>query len=296
MIRLDSSKREKENILETIARAIEDPELELECLLINPISPTKSSITHDNFIAIIKRYKSSPEFDSSDNTRLTISLPNNQKHKNVRILIKGSASINSYCNNENIKLIRNSVDFEDKSKVSSLLISNYDIKFNLKHEQNFNNDEPRINDLLRELSNEKKHYRYKKTFSFEKKTKDFRIDVSIVKSSSSNSDNMRYITVKEVHDNKLYSSVKKPDNVKTQFSIWWKTIQSNLNEKVQVDAEESNYKNIKDSAVFTNKPSYEVEVEYVKNKYINKPKFKTLIEQKDYKIRLRRFEYITIDI
>ena len=78
------------------------------------------------------------------------------------------------------------------------------MKFNLKTEKNFNNDEARINDIIRDWSDLMKNYRYKKTFSFVKKTGDFQIDVSIVKSSSSID---RFLTVKEVKDMNLISFV-----------------------------------------------------------------------------------------
>ena len=281
---------QKDNILEALSYTIDNPEYELECLVNNSPTPFRPNIKHDNFISIIKRFKGRPDFESNENVRLAISFPESSKYNNVRVLIKGNGPINNYCNNENINLIRNNVDFEVKSSVKqkgvnnnkkiSISIDNYGIKFNLKQETNFNNDEARINELLRDWSSEVKDYRYKKTFSFEKKTKDFQIDVSIVKSSTI-IDN-RYISVKEVQDNNLIRSVLKPFDVKDSFPVWWKSIEDKPNEKVKVRGGSNYYKTVKESEVFTNIPTYEAEVEYIKNKKFGKQKFKNITERKDY--------------
>jgi hypothetical protein len=282
MIHLNSRAAEKDKILEVIGYAVDNPEYELECLINNSSNRHNPSITHDNFISIVKRFKGRSDFEDNTNTRLAISFPATSKYNDVRVLIKGIGPINSYCNNENISLIRNSVDFETKTfpkvKNTRVLIPNYNIKFNLKEEKNFNNNESRIKDLLRDWDNEPKNFRYKKTFSFIKKTKDFQIDVSIVKSSS-NLD--RFLTVKEIIDNKLMNYVVKPTEVR-DFVGWWKSIEDKPTEKVMVRNASNYYKNIKDSSVFTNIPTYEVEVEYIKNKTQNKPKFKNVDEKNKY--------------
>ena len=280
--------QQKESILEALSYAIDNPEYELECLVNNSPTPFRPNIKHDNFIAIIKRFKGRPDFEASENVRLAISFPESSKYNNVRVLIKGNGPINNYCNNENINLIRNNVDFEIKSNVKQKVgnkkitvpIDNYGIKFNLKQETNFNNDEARINELLRDWATEMKDFRYKKTFSFEKKTKDLQIDVSIVKSSTL-IDN-RYISVKEVQDNNLIRSVLKPFDVKDTFPDWWKSIEDKPNEKVKVRGGSNYYKTVKESAVFTNIPTYETEIEYIKNKKFGKQKFKNISDRKEY--------------
>ena len=183
-----------------------------------------------------------------------------------------------------MNLIKNSIDFEEKIRVkaksSSISIDNYGIKFNLKKETNFNNDEYRISELIRDFETEMKTYRYKKTFSFQKKTKDFQIDTSIVKNSTF-IDN-RYISVKEVKENDLFRLVIKPQDVKEIFSVWWKSIENKPDTKVKVKGVSNSFKNIKESEVFTNISTYEAEVEYIKNKALIKPKFKNITERKEY--------------
>ena len=129
------------------------------------------SIKYTNFISLLTRYKYDSNFINKTDERLTISLSDN-KYNNVRILIKGSGAIKNYCNNENLNLIRNSVEFEIKSSPKGInnrvQLKNYNFRFNLKEEKNFNNDVARINDILREIKDISKTYRYKKIFSFKK--------------------------------------------------------------------------------------------------------------------------------
>jgi len=286
--RMNISLNEKNSILESISYAIDNPEYELECLVNNSSTLFRPNIKHDNFISIIKRFKGRPDFEASENVRLAISFPESSKYNNVRVLIKGNGPINNYCNNENINLIRKNVDFEEKSNVrnkinnkkTGITIYNYGIKFNLKQEKNFNNDEARINELIRDWNTEMKDFRYKKTFAFQKKTKDFQIDVSIVKSSTL-IDN-RYISVKEVQDNNLIKYVIKPSDIKDYFQVWWKSIENKPDFKVKVKGSLNYYKTVKESAVFTNIPTYEAEIEYIKNKKFGKQKFKNITEKKDY--------------
>ena len=283
MIHLDTQSGEKDKIISLINSSIDKHNYELECLFyLNPTQIKNPTIKHTNFMSIVKRYKSNPNFTSKVHERLTISFPReNVKYGNVRILIKGSGAVKNYCNNENISLIRNNIDFEYKTNPKGLNrvdIKNYNFKFNLKEEQNFNNDEARINDLLRDINTIPKNYRYKKIFSFEKKTKDFQIDVSIVKSSITID---KFLTVKEIIEMHKIRDIEKPKNVDMSFYNWWESIKNKPNEMVKLINSAHYFKNIKESCVFTNLPTYEVEVEYIKNKsYI--AKFKNITDRKDY--------------
>jgi len=282
MIQLDSKTGEKENILELINASIDNPALELECLFNNSQQNKNRympNISYNNFISILKRYKNHPDFESKTSTRLAITFPETSKLKDIRISIKGTGAINGYCNTDNLSGLENTIDYEIKSRVKNITIPNYDIKFNLKEERNFNNDESRIREITREWSNELKNYRYKKTFTFMKKTGDFKIDISIVKSSITID---RFLTVKEVIDGNHFKSITKPIDEKKGFVEWWKSIENDINHKVMVRGGSSYFKTIKESNVFSNVPTYEVEVEYIHNKTTNKPKFKNIDAKKEY--------------
>ena len=283
MIHLDARSGEKDKIVELINNSIDKQNYELECLFYDDINNIRNpKINHTNFMSLLKRYKSNPNFITKTNERLTLSL-DNEKYSNVRILIKGSGAIKNYCNNENINLIRNNVDFEFKSTPKGLnrvQINNYNFRFNLKEENNFNNDESRINDILREIKDIPKSYRYKKIFSFQKKTKDFQVDISIVKSSTL-LDN-KFLTVKEIIEQNKERDVEKPKDSKSSFINWWNSIKDKPTELVKLRNSINYFKTIKESNVFTNVPHYEAEVEYIKNKHYATPNFKNISLRKDY--------------
>lgn len=293
MIRLDSRASEKEQIFELIDSAINNRDYELECLFNNSnfranfrASGNKSyyHINHANFMSILKRFKSHPEFEVKTQSRLAITFPDsNLMMRGVRVLIKGQGAINAYCNSDSFAAILNSVDMEmktrPKTRLVSLEIPNYNIKFNLKQEVNFNNNTSRVRDIQREWSNVMKNYRYKKTFSFIHKGGDFQVDVSIVKASISID---RFITVDEVIKNNLIRSVVKPRDVRVGFGSWWRSIENRPDEKVLVRNGSDFFKNIKESGVFNSAPTYEVEVEYIHNKRGDKPHFKNSDAKKEY--------------
>ena len=283
MIRLDKQTNQKDQILAVIGYTLDNPELELECIINNSSARNKSTITHDNFIALIKRLKNHPDYIDKTSHKLNIAFPATSKYKDVRITVKSPGAIKSYCNNESLSIIRNNVDFEMKqlAKVqpNRVVISNYNMRFNLKIERNFNNDETRIKEIIRDWGTETKQYRFKKTFSFVKKTGDYSIDISIVKSSIQED---KYLTIKEVREQDLYNNVAKPANVKMQFATWWNSVKDKPDEKVQVRNYDNSYTTIAQSNVFNNIPTYEVEVEYIRNKTADKPKFKSLVEKKAY--------------
>ncbi len=283
MIRLDKQTNQKEQILELIQNSLENSNLELECLFNNSPNKYKPNITHQNFISILKRFSKNPDFEEKTNVSLNIFFGSKSKYKDVRISIKSPGAIKMFCNNENLSTIRNNVSFETKQFIKGNLnrvnLPNYNIKFNLKSERNFNNDEAKIKSILTDWGTELKQYRYKKTFSFTKKSGDFTIDVSIVRSSMNDD---KYITVEEVIQNELINNVVKPNNVKLSFTEWWTQISTQPNEKILVRNIDNLFTNISESNIFNTIPTYEVEIEYIRNKITEKPKFKTITERKAY--------------
>ena len=166
MIRLDSNENEKERILELLTATIDNPKFELECLFNNSSNRNNPNITYNNFMTILKRYNNNPEFETKTFSRLAISFPESTKLNSVRVLVKGTGAISTYCNSDSLNGLLNMVDFEIKSRpkmrFTSVMIPNYDIKFNLKMETNFNNDEARIKEIMQEWNELNKNFRYKK--------------------------------------------------------------------------------------------------------------------------------------
>jgi hypothetical protein len=286
MIKLNSQKNEKGIIIDLIDQSINNPELELECIISDNHQYSFNQVSYQQFVNVIKRVKNKNQFESSRTlNKLNISFPLDSKFKDIRVIIVGYQAISTYCNNEKVTPILNNVIFESKklrsSKNNQLTISDYGLKFNLKKESQLNKDDSIIRELLREWDKIPKTFRYKKTFTFKDTTSNYKIDLSIVKSSSQSD---QYITIGEIEDKKLFKKVIKPKSVISPFSEWWAMISKNKDEKVLVQNLDLMYKNVQESRVFTNKPIYEVEVEYIKNKLPNFkiPKFNKIQEKKDY--------------
>ena len=91
MIKLDNKKEQKTQILEVIENAVNNSELELECLFNNPIPNNKLSnnqyeIKYTNFIALLKRYKNNSDYDVKTNSRIAITFDNNSKLLNIPVI------------------------------------------------------------------------------------------------------------------------------------------------------------------------------------------------------------------
>lgn len=266
MIRLNSNKREKEQILNLIKKSINHKELELECLIMNNIY-NNESIDYNQFINVIKRLKNKKNYQKTKSTTyLDIYFPLDTKYRDVRARIYGYGAVFNYCNQENINNILENVSFQKKTigkDKDKLNIPNYNIRFNLKKEVLIDKDESIIRDLIREWKDIPKNYRYKtQNISYKTIDNEFSIDVSIIKSSTKRE---HYLTINEVLSRNLLNKVIKPSDIRIPFSEWWNKISKNKDEKVLVSDIKLFYKNIQESGVFTNLPDYEVEVEFIGN-------------------------------
>lgn len=264
-MKLNSSKNEKEHILNLIKKALNDKNQELECILMNDIAKNQN-IDYQQFVNIIKRIKNKKKYSpQKEQTSLDIYFPIDSKYHNIRCIIKGYGSISNYCNHEDINNILNNVVFQKKQieKIDNKLnIPNYNMKFNLKTENYLDKDNAIIRDLIKNWNKELKTYRHKKRYTFESKDKEFKIDMSIIKTSAKN---QQYLTIDQVYQRDLFSNVVKPSEVKTSFSNWWNSVSKNKNEKVLVKDVPTFFKNITESYVFNNTSEYEAEIEYIGN-------------------------------
>ena len=265
MIKLSSSKNEKEYIQKLIKKAIGNKNSELECILMDDISKNQN-INYQQFVNIIKRVKSKKKYTSqNEKISLDIYFPIDSKYHNIRCVIRGYGAISNYCNHESITNILNNVIFQRKkidNMDDKINIPNYNLKFNLKKENKLDKDDAIIRDLIRDWNKELKTYRYKKRYSFTSIDKEFKVDLSIIKSSAKS---QQYLTVDEIYQRNLFNNVTKPDDVRGGFSSWWNTISKNKSEKILVKDVPTFFKNIDESYVFNNQSEYEAEVEYIGN-------------------------------
>lgn len=284
MIELDNTKNEKDKLQELVRLAINNKDHELECIIGNNNKFDMNS--RIDFVNVVKRLKGKPQFKKTTVTdRLDISIPKDSKYfKTIsRVSINGSA-INSYCNKENIQVIRNNVTFEKnlafekKTLVNKrVFIPNYGIRFTLKNEETIPKDSAIVRDLEREWKTIPKSYRRKKVFTFYHKDGDFKIDLSMVNKIKNS------LSVADIIENKLIHLVDKPNNIRESFTEWWNTVKKQPSTMIELQDYNKYYRSIKESRVLESTDyRYELEIEWLGNKTNPEPKFKNISERKQY--------------
>lgn len=150
-------------------------ELEFECVLTqkNGISKSQFSDVHNYLM-----HSSLFEIDKSvENDTLDISLI----HTNYRITIEGINNFKDYCRNNTITDSKNT-KFIEKSRIEdfeAIRVPDYDLYFKMRSEKNVENTD----NVLSILKSHNKYFRKKKRFSFLHKSKSFRVDLTVVKTS-----------------------------------------------------------------------------------------------------------------
>ena len=114
-----------------------------------------------------------------------------------------------------------------------------------------------------------KIFRYKKIYQYIIDD-DFSIDCSIVRTSQKSNSKM---SVNNILKYNLVKNVIKPSDVSLPFTAWWKNISKNKSAEVTVKNAYKYFKSIKESKVFENSMSYEIETELIYNTVENVAKF-----------------------
>ena len=170
-----------------IALSIENNDYEFECLYKNFLK----KLNQENFTKVFQYFKNNPNYTlTGDNETLDVRLSSNKTSKfgNYRITIHKN-DILTYCKTNDISSLN--VDYGEKryieksiGKYEPFILDNYDfLKFTLKYDTIIDDNEV-IEVLKKKLSKHKKNFRFKKRFTFLSKSKYFKIDLSIVKSST----------------------------------------------------------------------------------------------------------------
>lgn len=152
----------------------------------------KHNLTKKNFLDLLNCCKEHYIPLLSENTLDIRSQYVPQKLSNIRVTIHGIENIKRYCidnlidtidDKEFIKKKYYQNSNEPRFKYISLIDKNYDIKLNIKHEEIIEDSDSQIKDLLNNFNEKKKHFRYKRRFSFQTQDNLFRIDLTSVKST-----------------------------------------------------------------------------------------------------------------
>jgi hypothetical protein len=269
-IRLNKQTLDKEKIIQLLKQSVLNPTYELECIVGGDFNNKNGTVSFQQFNKIISRVNGKREFVTKrPEDKLTISFPRDSRYRNIRITVNGFNAINYYCINDKLDGIMGNVTFETKELVKDnldrVIIPAYNLKFNQKAETAMEKDQSIIKDLLRDWKDLPKVFRYKKSYHFISVDGMFSLDCSIVRTSSVAT---REITVEEVIEGDLLSKVQQPADEKMSFIDWWKRISKNPKSHVMVQNTGLYFKSVKESRVFENPLTYEVEVEFVGNKIL----------------------------
>ena len=180
---------DKENFLSYIEQHLLTKDVELE--LIFGSSHHKNPIDKKTFLLLINQCKENYTL-IEESTTLDIRCEFKNNVSNIRCSIHGLDSIKKYCKTDEVEDIDN-VEFimkqyyknaKDKGKkYISLKDTDYNVRLNIKKEQELNRDHHYVVSFLNGFKDKRKQFRYKKRISFLTVDKLFRIDITVIKST-----------------------------------------------------------------------------------------------------------------
>lgn len=277
-MKVDTNTREEIKYL--LKQAILNPDYELECLFGKDYTGN-DNITDKQFEKVISRINGKKEFITNNPyDKLLISFPRDTQFDDLRITITGYQAIDLYCKQEKLDNIMRYVSFEKKvrvnDKVSRVNIPDYQLRFNQKKETPIDLNTSLVRECMQQWEKLPKVFRYKKQYSYQTLDKEFSIDCAIVKTSSVET---KELSVEEVLKRKLEKNVIKPNEERLPYKEWWFSVKKNKEALVKVRNVNKYYSTIKESKLFSNVFSYEVEIEYLGNKKVESKK--DFIDSKD---------------
>ena len=207
-------------------QAILNEENELEVIF--GYSPGKNPINKKIFIHLLEKFR---EIYSTnyEETLLDIRTEYKNNISNVRCTIKGIESIKEYCreesleniNHENIEYIQKTVFSDGTKKYGQIRDEYHNIRLNLKREKVLHNRHHFIKSMLVDYSKKRKHFRYKKRYSFLTEDKIFRIDLTVVKETKKN--NRKFELKKTFKESNILKNKEKYE-VEIEYVGWEKEV------------------------------------------------------------------------
>ena len=164
----------------------------IELELIFGSSPYENTITKKVYLQLINQCKEYYTFLSEESS-LDIRHEYKNQPSNIRCTINGKDNIKKYCREDSLDEIE-SVEYmiknyyknneEPTKKFIALKDMDYNVRLNIKTEKPLSPNHNFVLQFLSDFKNKKKHFRYKKRYSFITKDKLFRIDLTVVKETS----------------------------------------------------------------------------------------------------------------
>lgn len=267
-MKFNKQTNEKGRLIELIKKSHENKTLELEALIYH--QGCQKLINYDDFLSSLSRIKNQKDFKALQPKEiLNITFRPDSKYRYLRVSIIGRETIRSFCAHGRIKDLGSNVRYYHKEiqkdsngKILRVDLHDYKVRFNLKEEKDLNQDSELIKNILDHWFEVPKFFRYKKIFTFETTDGLFRNDFAIVKESRNE---IREMYVSEVRKYNLEDLVLKPDAYLGKFQTWWGKIKNKPKEMIRVCDQPVYYQSFQKSGTLENKPSYEIEVEYLGN-------------------------------
>jgi hypothetical protein len=202
-----------QNIQDYIKYAIENKNVELEFIY---GSNNNSSINKEKFLNLLKHCKENFKFLSENNIldiRKEILLKNKKHIGSTRCSIHGLKEIQNYCKTEKIE----DAEYIKKQNIQGkkqFVDKDYNYRINIKTEETLREQGEDVKSFLVDFQESKKHYRYKKRYSFLTHNKIFRIDLTVVKSSKKNKVLQSYELYKTFVESKV---LKEPETFEIEI-------------------------------------------------------------------------------
>lgn len=269
-------KQHTEDLLDLIKYSIRDKTLELEMIVKEQF---EKSVTNEMFNNVVSRVKGHKDIEFKKK-EVTLDISFADDFENLRVTIIGDENITNYCQTNDIKSIdMNYVVFLKKTPVRFVNVNDYNIKFNLKREVELSEKDTEILELLRNWTKIPKLFRYKKRMSYGTKDKLFNFDLTVTKTSNKKTVRApnKIYKKKDVRDY-MKKYIVKPDYI-VDVNDWFSKLSDNDN--VELIGKKFDkiipFKSIQKSGVFINQQNYEIELEYIGNKFKNSLKPKDIL-------------------
>lgn len=270
-------KQHTNDLIELIKYAERDKTLELEMIIKEQFD---KNITNEMFNNVVSRIKGTKNINFSEKIEtLDISFKN-EDFENIRVTIIGQENITNYCLTNDIKSIDSLyVKYIIKTPIRYVNVNNYNIKFNLKREQDLNEKDPKIENLKRTWSKLDKFFRYKKRMSYKTTDNLFNFDLTVLKTSNKKilrTENKIFKKTNVKQYMKKY--IVKPPYV-TDIDSWFDSLMPNDEIELIGKKYESmiSSRTLQKSNVFENNQNFEIELEYIGNKIKSKKDNKKIL-------------------
>jgi len=202
-----------QDIQEFINISIVDKNIELEYIY---GYRNNRSINKETFIKLLDYLKKEYKFVDEDNTldiRREIDYKGRKSISSIRGSINGLHSIQQHCKTEDLGDMECIIKTNIKD-MPPIVDKNYDYRLNIKKEEPLREKSEQLESFKKDWTQTKKHYRFKKRYSFHTSSDLFRIDLTVVKSSKWNQTLEQF----ELHKTFLESKVlSEPENYELEI-------------------------------------------------------------------------------